>query len=83
MTLRATATARPTMQIIVVMAWSIQCSVKELKNLRKLTPRGKRRMKEPPRRMAWRTTSTAADPGSAVVLVFAVPEMEGMEVELV
>lgn len=81
--LRATATARPIMQITVAIACSIQCSRKELKNLSKLTPRGKRTTKEPPRQIAWRITKAPTDPGRAVVARFAVPEMVGMEVEVV
>lgn len=44
---------------------------------------GKRMTKGPPRKMVWSTTSAPTEPGSAVVLRFAVPETEGMELEFV
>jgi hypothetical protein len=48
------------MQVIVAIIWSIHSSLKESKNLNKLTPSGKRMKKEPQRQMVWRSASAAA-----------------------
>ena len=45
-------------------------------------PKGKRRMNEPPRQMAWMMIKTWTEDASGLTFMSAVPEMAGMSVEL-
>ena len=72
----------PNIHAVVAKICIIQWNLTLLNQRNSTMPKGKRRMNEPPRQMAWMMIRIGTEDGSGLTFVSAVPEMVGMAVEL-
>lgn len=75
------AKTSPNIHAVVAKICIIQWNLTLLNQRKRTMPRGKRRIKEPPRQTAWMMMRTGTEDGSGLTLMSAVPEMVGMVVE--
>ena len=71
----------PSIHAVVAKICIIQWNLTLLNQRNRTMPRGKRKMNEPARQMAWMIIRTWTDDGTGLAFISAVPEMVGMVVE--